>query len=85
MGFALFMTRTRCGISARQLEREIGATCKTAWRMAHLSRHELMEQSDEPLSGEVELDGVNVYAGRNSERNSGLSIFDLLLRRAVGS
>jgi len=50
------MTSTRCGISAKQLERELGVTYKTAWRMAHLIRHELMEQDDEPLSGVVELD-----------------------------
>jgi transposase len=50
------MSSTRCGISAKQLERELGVTYKTAWRMAHLIRTELMEQSDEPLSGTVEVD-----------------------------
>jgi transposase-like protein len=50
------MTSTRCGISAKQLERELGVTYKTAWRMAHLIRTDLMEQSDEPLSGTVEVD-----------------------------
>lgn len=50
------MTSTRCGISAKQLERELGVTYKTAWRMAHLIRHELMEQDAEPLSGTVEVD-----------------------------
>ncbi|MDA1062118.1 MAG: IS1595 family transposase [Chloroflexi bacterium] len=50
------MTSTRCGISAKQLERELGVTYKTAWRMAHLIRDELMEQDDEPLDGDVEVD-----------------------------
>ncbi|MEX2246241.1 MAG: IS1595 family transposase [Dehalococcoidia bacterium] len=50
------MASTRCGISAKQLERELGVTYKTAWRMAHLIRHELMEQGDEPMSGTVEMD-----------------------------
>ena len=50
------MTSTRCGISAKQLERELGVTYKTAWRMAHLIRQELMEQDGEPLSGHVEVD-----------------------------
>jgi transposase-like protein len=50
------ITSTRCGISAKQLERELGVTYKTAWRMFNLIRNELMVQDDEPLSGEVEAD-----------------------------
>jgi len=50
------MTSTRCGISAKQLERELGVTYKTAWRIAKVIRGELMEQTDEPLDGTVELD-----------------------------
>src|SRR4051812_43024559 len=54
------MTSTRCGISAKQLERELGVTYKTAWRMFHLIRNELMYQGDEPMSGEVEMDETYV-------------------------
>jgi transposase-like protein len=50
------MASTRCGLSAKQLEREIGVSYKTAWRMLNLIRNELMAQDDEPLSGEVEAD-----------------------------
>jgi transposase-like protein len=50
------MTSTRCGISAKQLERELGVTYKTAWRMFNLIRNQLMTQDDTPLSGEVEAD-----------------------------
>src|SRR5437870_3534151 len=50
------MTSTRCGISAKQLERELGVTYKTAWRMFTLIRNELMTQDDDPLSGAVEMD-----------------------------
>ena len=45
------MTSTRCGISAKQLERELGVTYKTAWRMFTLIRNELMTQDDETLLG----------------------------------
>ena len=54
------MTSTRCGISAKQLERELGVTYKTAWRMFHLIRNELMDQDDDPMSGEVEMDEMYV-------------------------
>lgn len=54
------MTSTRCGISAKQLERELGVTYKTAWRMFNLIRTELMADDDEPLSGEVEVDETSV-------------------------
>ena len=51
------MASTRCGLSAKQLEREIGVSYKTAWRMLNLIRNELMDQeADEPLQGDVEVD-----------------------------
>jgi transposase len=51
------MTSTRCGISAKTLERELGVNYKTAWRMLNKIRNELMGQDgDEPLSGDVEVD-----------------------------
>ena len=58
------MTSTRCGISAKQLEREIGVGYKTAWRMFNLIRNELMDESgDEKLSGDVEADET-LYGGK---------------------
>lgn len=57
------MTSTRCGISAKQLERELGVTYKTAWRMAHLIRHELMEQGNGTIDGPVEMD-ESYFGGR---------------------
>ncbi len=54
------MTSTRCGISAKQLERELGVTYKTAWRMFTLIRNQLMVQTDDPLTGKVEMDEMYV-------------------------
>ncbi len=54
------MVSTRCGVSAKQLEREIGVTYKTAWRMFHLIRNQLMTQDDDQLSGDVEMDEMYV-------------------------
>lgn len=51
------MSSTRGGISAKQLERELGVTYKCAWRIANLIRNQLMTQGDEePLQGVVEAD-----------------------------
>lgn len=44
----VFLTAsTRCGISAKQLERELGVTYKTAWRMFNKIRNELMSDGDD--------------------------------------
>jgi transposase len=55
------MTSTRCGLAAKQLEREIGVTYKTAWRMFNKIRNELMaDDDDRPLDGIVEIDETSV-------------------------
>ena len=50
------MSSTRCGISAKQSERELGVTYKTAWRMANRIRSMLDQIEDAPLSRTVEVD-----------------------------
>src|SRR5437588_5890792 len=74
------ITSTRCGISAKQLERELGVTYKTAWRMFNLIRNELMTQdTDGPLAGEVEADetwhgGKMRASDRRKAREKGVTI-----------
>jgi hypothetical protein len=48
------MASTRCGISAKQIQRKTGVTYKTAWRIFTKIRELLQE--DNKLSGEVEID-----------------------------
>jgi len=56
--YAIYLVAsTRCGISAKQLERELGVTYKTAHRMMKKIRTHLMnDEGDDQLSGDVELD-----------------------------
>src|SRR5712691_2079735 len=60
--YAIYLvSSSKCGIAAKQLEREIGVNYKTALRMLHLIREDLMEQDyTGPLGGEVEADSAYV-------------------------
>src|SRR5258708_37472117 len=62
--YAIYLvSSSRCGIAAKQLERELGINYKTALRMLHLIRQELMDQDyQSPLSGEAESDETGVAA-----------------------
>jgi transposase len=67
--FAMYlMTSTRHGVAAKELERQLGVTYKTAWRMAHELR-KLMASADErrPLVGHVEID--ETYIGGKQRRS----------------
>jgi len=74
------MTSTRCGISAKQLERELGVTYKTAWRMMNLIRNQLMDQDDTPLDGEVEAD--ETYIGGQPREGEKMSKGERYARKA---
>lgn len=50
------MAVTRCGISSRQLSRDLGVGVKTGWRMFHQIRSVLMDDEHGELTGEVEVD-----------------------------
>lgn len=64
------ISSSKCGISAKQLEREIGVTYKTAHRMLKQIRTLLGDDSDGPtLTGEVEVDETFMTGRlRNSDR-----------------
>lgn len=64
------MASTRTGISAKQLEREIGVTYKTAWRMFKEIRT-LMAQDDMMLFGEIEVDETYIGGKRPGKRGRG--------------
>lgn len=65
--YAMFlMVKTRSGISAKQLERELGVSYKTAHRMFKMIR-KLMEQDGDMLNGIVEIDETYV-GGKGTNR-----------------
>ncbi|MFH1067235.1 MAG: IS1595 family transposase [bacterium] len=51
----LLMSQSKNGVSAKELERQLGVTYKCAWRMGHQIR-KLMQSGDGMLSGIVEAD-----------------------------
>lgn len=64
------MASTRCGVSAKQIEREIGVTYKTAWRMYKQIRSMLGE--DCLLEGSsVEVDETYIGGKRPGKRGRG--------------
>lgn len=67
------MTATRNGVSAKELQRQLGVTYKCAWRIGHQLR-DLMAQRDTagntgPLSGHVEID--ETYVGGRLRKFTG--------------
>jgi len=63
---------TRHGVSGKELQRTLGVTYKTAWRIGHQIRS-LMEKADgfEMLKGHVELDEAYVGGRRSGKRGRG--------------
>lgn len=71
--YATFLlSTTRTGISAKQLQRELGVTYKTAWRMFTQIR-KLMSENISPLSGHVEVDETYIGGKRSGKRGRGAS------------
>lgn len=70
--YAIYLfTTTRHGVSAKELQRQLGVTYKTAWRMGHEIRKHMAEIDGEgPLDGHIEID--ETYVGGKSKQR-GLS------------
>jgi transposase len=72
--YAIYLiAQTRTGISAKQLERELGVTYKTAWRMFKMIRSRLDENTDAFGSDgqDVEVDETYVGGVRKGKRGRG--------------
>ncbi len=85
--YAIYLiSSTRCGISAKQLQRELGVTYKTAWRMFHEIRSLLVDGTTN-LSGCVEADETYIGGKRHGTRGRGAEgktpVFGMLERGAA--
>ena len=69
--YAMYLfTTTRHGVSAKELQRQLGVTYKCAWRMGHEIRIHMAEidnSGDDQLSGHVEIDETYI-GGKNNKR-----------------
>lgn len=56
--YAIYLfTTTRHGVPAKELQRQLSVTYKTAWRMGHeIRKYMALVDGDPPLSGTVEID-----------------------------
>ncbi len=83
--FAMYlMTTTRHGVAAKELERQLGVTYKTAWRMAHeLRKHMANADFHGPLSGHVEMDETYVGGKHRGRRSKGKGASPVAAKTAV--
>ncbi|BCX48152.1 transposase [Haloferula helveola] len=82
--FAIYLfTTTRNGVSAKELQRQLGVTYKTAWRMGHeIRKHMAWVDGDPTLAGTVEVDETYVGGKTTSAKrwdNKGV-VFGMLQR-----
>lgn len=84
--YAVYLfTTTRHGVPAKELERQLGVSYPTAFRMAHLIRtHMALVDGDPPLSGHVEADETYVGGRAHGKRGRGAEnktvVFGMLQR-----
>lgn len=68
--FVMYLfTTTRNGVSAKEIQRQIGTTYKTAWRMGHEIRKYMgWVDGDDPLGGEKIVEADKAFVGGKDKR-----------------
>jgi len=69
--YAIYLfTQTRSGVSAKELQRQLGVTYKAAWRMGHeIRKHMVFVDGDPQLNGHIEID--ETYIGGHTPNGQG--------------
>lgn len=88
--YAIFLfTTTRNGVAAKELQRQLGVTYKTAWRMADLIRKHMADVDGNEMIGgegkEVEIDetligGATTGGGRGNYRSNKAVVLGMVER-----
>jgi transposase len=82
-------TTSRNGVAAKEVERQLGVTYKTAWRMCHeIRKYMAIVGGDEPIGGEgkeVEIyetliGGARVGTGRGAYRDNKTVVIGMVER-----
>lgn len=70
------------GVSAKELERHLGVTYKTAHRMARLIRSLMSESTDTPFGGQIEVDETYIGGKRKlaQKYNNKTAVFGMVER-----
>lgn len=74
-------SNAKSGISAKEMERQLGVTYKCAWRILSLIRKAL-KQSDEPLDNVVETD-VAYIGGRKDAGKNNVNLSEAMKAKSV--
>lgn len=71
--YAIYLfTTTRSGVSAKELQRQLGVTYKCAWRMGHeIRKHMGFVDGDDMLDGDVEVDETYIGGKKKVKRGRG--------------
>lgn len=83
--YAIYLfSNAKNGVSAKELERQLGVTYKCAWRMAAQIRELFAQVDNDQLSGTVEADETYVGGKRRGKRGRGaegkVPVFGMLQR-----
>jgi transposase len=82
--YAMFLfSCSKNGVSGKELERQLGVTYKTAWRIAKQIRTLFEDDEDDTLNGVVEREGkVKAYVTQDTKRKT---VTDLIVKEVEAS